>query len=144
MDLRSPCGQQLLPSFFLCLPNLPPPNATCLGHGLDASCGMDCNKCLLSPEPFINFKVIFYSPQIVSKLPDKITDKENSWYEQNLRQGLPSFWCNISSLQRQGIPSAVSTLLFLIPPIAHEVHWAICRRCASKSSYLSNIHTAML
>lgn len=51
-------------SFFLCLPSPPPPNAICLGHGLDASCGMDCNICLLSPEPF-TFKVIFYSTQMV-------------------------------------------------------------------------------
>lgn len=54
-----------IPSFPSCLPNLPPLNATCLGRGLDASCGMDCDITLLSPEPF-KFKVTLYSIQIVS------------------------------------------------------------------------------
>lgn len=130
-------------SFFLCLPNLPPPNAVCLGHGLDASCGMDCNISLLSPEPF-TFKVIFYSTQTVSKLPSKITYKENSGCERNLRQGIPSFRCHTSGLQRLGIPSDVSALPSLIPPYCTWLTGAICRHCASKSLYLSHTHTAML
>lgn len=65
-----------IPSIFLCLPNLPPPHATCLGHGLDTSCGMDCNMYLPSPEP-LKFKVTFNSTQIISKLPSKVTPDMN-------------------------------------------------------------------
>lgn len=109
-------------SFFLCLPDK---RYICLGHGLDAPCGMDCNICLLSPEPF-TFKVIFYSTQTVSKLPSKITYKENSGCERNLRQGIPSFPRHTSGLQRQGIPSDVSALLSLSlshPSVLHVVRW---------------------
>lgn len=135
-------------NFFL-LP-VPSKRYICLGHGLDAldaPCGMDCNICLLSPEPF-TFKVIFYSTQTVSKLPSKITYKENSGCERNLRQGIPSFPRHTSGLQRQGIPSDVSALLSLslslIPPYCTWFAGAICRHCASKSLYLSHARTAML
>lgn len=111
-------------NFFL-LP-VPSKRYICLGHGLDAldaPCGMDCNICLLSPEPF-TFKVIFYSTQTVSKLPSKITYKENSGCERNLRQGIPSFPRHTSGLQRQGIPSDVSALLSPShPSVLHVVRW---------------------